>query len=304
MTPLGTKTAFKIFNVLADHPLQEFKEVELIQQAKTGKGAASDAMREMVKDNIVVAKTIGKAKILTLNVKDKRAFLLKNLCDLEKIRVLPQEKRAALALFSESIRDEVGLMIVFGSTIAGTATPDSDVDVLIVAKRMEKINQQRKNCEEIFALRFNLHTYTPREAKTKLATDKLLQQVLLRGVLLQGYDFGQELFSLLGGPETIERPLFLLKRARAASQNYIHHDYATAEEIVQRTVEQLIFHILTERHIPYQSKKDAWETIQRLPEGKILKKIKQSPLKEQITLLEELVKVIVVDAVLQEGGHE
>ncbi len=298
MVPLGTKTAFKIFKVLADHPLQEFKEVELIQQAKTGKGAASDAIREMVKDNIVVAKTIGKAKIISLQVKSRRAFLLKNLCDLEKIQVLPQEKRAALALFSESIRDEVGLMIVFGSTMAGTATLDSDVDVLIVAKRMEKINQQRKNCEEIFGLKFNLHTYAEKEAKTKLATDQMLQHVLLQGVLLQGYDLGQELFSLLGEPVTIERPLFLLKRARAASHNYIHHDYAAAEEIVQRTVEQLIFHILTERHIPYQSKKDAWETMQHLPEGKILHRIRRSSLKEQITLLEEMVKSILREALV------
>lgn len=84
MAPLGTKTALKILKALLDDPLREFKEIELIKKAKTGKGSASTLINGLVKESILLEKRAGKTKLITLNLKSRDVFLLKNLFDQKK----------------------------------------------------------------------------------------------------------------------------------------------------------------------------------------------------------------------------
>src|SRR3989338_2904982 len=280
MRTLGTKTTLKLLKVLLEDPLHEFREIELISKAKTGKGSASNLINELVKEQVILEKRIGKAKIICLNMQSRAIFLIKNLFDQEKLNYLSESKLASMLLFADLAKKRSELLLVFGSCIARTATEKSDIDILMVSNNLGKIEKERKKIEELFGERFNLHSYTKNEIKNKIKSDIFTQNALLNGVLLYGYDLAIELFSSIKKKGDLERLFFFNDRIKSALRNYLNKDYKTTKEILERTLEQMIYYLLSEKEIRYTSKKDAAELIKRLPEGVIIQKINKAPLKE------------------------
>src|SRR3989338_11529391 len=148
MQILGTKTGLKILKVVFENPLKEFKEIDLIKEAGTGKGSASDIINKLIKEKILIEKKVGKAKIVSLNMRNHSAFLIKELFDRTKLLVMGKNKLAALMLFSKEIKEFSDLVVVFGSSIAGTSTKESDIDVLIACNNPNKLQESRKKIEE------------------------------------------------------------------------------------------------------------------------------------------------------------
>jgi len=289
MRTLGTKTTLKLLKVLLEDPLHEFREIELISKAKTGKGSASNLINELVKEQVILEKRIGKAKIICLNMQSRAIFLIKNLFDQEKLNYLSESKLASMLLFADLAKKRSELLLVFGSCIARTATEKSDIDILMVSNNLGKIEKERKKIEELFGERFNLHSYTKNEIKNKIKSDIFTQNALLNGVLLYGYDLAIELFSSIKKKGDLERLFFFNDRIKSALRNYLNKDYKTTKEILERTLEQMIYYLLSEKEIRYTSKKDAAELIKRLPEGVIIQKINKAPLKEKISLSEKFI---------------
>jgi len=292
---LGTKTMLRLLKVLLDNPLYEFKEIELIQKAKTGKGSASEAIKELIKERILLEKRVGKIRVIYLNLQNKKVFLLKNFFDYEKIIDLSKSKLASILLFRDRIKEKSELVIVFGSCITKTVTEKSDIDIMVVSNKIDEVNKERKKIEELFGERINLHDYVKNEIKM---SDMFMKNVLLNGVLFYGYDLGSELFSKIKEKKDLERLFFFNERIKASLRNYSNKDGKTAKEILDRTLEQVIFYLLSEREINYVSKKDAEEAIKKLPEGKIIQKINKSSLKEKIILSEKFILDILKDKVI------
>lgn len=302
MDIFGTKTAVKLLRVLLDNSLKEFKEIELILISKTGKGSSGSAINYLIEKGIILEKRAGKTKLLSLNTKNSTSFLLKLLLDQEKLRKLNETQLASLFLFENSIKEELELFVIFGSTIAGTSTEESDIDILLCCTDAEKVECERKKVEELFGQRFNLHYVSKNELKTKILEDSFVQNAFLKGSVLCGYDFAKELFYKISGSRNIERLLFFHQRIKASLKNYLNKDYKTAEEIVQKTIEQLIFYVLTEKRIPYTSKKDAEKEFIKIKEGNIIKRINAASTKDKITVLEEFVINLLKTKILENEG--
>ena len=222
-------------------------------------------------------------------MQSRAIFLIKNLFDQEKLNYLSESKLASMLLFADLAKKRSELLLVFGSCIARTATEKSDIDILMVSNNLGKIEKERKKIEELFGERFNLHSYTKNEIKNKIKSDIFTQNALLNGVLLYGYDLAIELFSSIKKKGDLERLFFFNDRIKSALRNYLNKDYKTTKEILERTLEQMIYYLLSEKEIRYTSKKDAAELIKRLPEGVIIQKINKAPLKEKISLSEKFI---------------
>jgi predicted nucleotidyltransferase len=298
MLALGNKTALKLLKVLLAEPFHEFKEIELIGKAKTGKGSASNVIDNLIKKDILLEKRVGKAKIISLNVYSQHVFLLMGLFNLEKMANMPDVKQAAIMLLKNKVKKNVELLVVFGSCVDGTATEKSDIDIMVVSNNINKVIKERKNIEEIFGERFNLHNYTKNEIGKKIKNDIFIQNALLRGILIYGYDFGRDLFFIKKEKNT-ERLIFFNERIKSALRNYINKDYKTTAEIISKTLEQISFYLLSEKRISFTSKKNAQDLIIELPEGKLLQKINGASLKNKINLSEKLVLDILKRSILE-----
>lgn len=199
--------------------------------------------------------------------------------------------------------------MLFGSCIDETATEKSDIDILVVSSALDRIDKERKKVEELFGERLNLHYCTKEEIMGKMKVDPFIRNALVKGVMLSGYDLGIELFSSLGsertgvGVEDLRRLLFFVERIKSSLRNYLKNDYETAEEIVQKTIEQLVFYLLSEKGITYTSKKDSQKLIKRFPEAKVIRKINGSSLKEKITVSGKFVMYLLANKILEEEGY-
>ncbi len=310
MKTLGTKTTIKLLKTILGNPLHNFKESELIKKAKTGKGSAGNQIKDLIKENILIRKKIGKTNLLSLNFKNPSTFLFKSLLDQEKISALENNKLATTLLFRNKIKEHTQLLILFGSSITGTATEKSDIDFIIVTNDQNKIQAKRKETEELLGERINLHIYSNENIKKTTKTDKLIQNALLSGIILHGYNLSKELLLLIKEPEkekeqkiNLKRILFFNERVKSAIRNYINKDYKTTKAILKTTLEQIIFYLLSEKKIPYSSKKNANKEVKKLPEGKIIQRINKAQLKRKVNLTEELIQNILRNKILEGEGY-
>jgi len=304
MSVLSTKTAEQLLRVMLNNSLNKFKEIELINKAKTGKGAAAVCIKNLVKAGILNEQRVGRAKLISLRMRNPSVFFLKNLFDEEKLRKLTKSKLAALLLFKEKVVNFVDLLVVFGSCVAGTATEESDVDIFVVSEQLNKVDAERKKVEELFGERFNIHSYSKNEIEDKIRTDFFIQAVLFKGIILSGFDFGQKLFSMFNVNLDLERLSFFVERIKSALRNYACKDYDAAREIVEQVLEQLTYYLLSEKKMNYASKKDAKDAIKSLPEGILIQNINKSPLKKKIVLSEELVLKLLKNRILERQGYD
>ena len=228
---------------------------------------------------------------------------MKNLFDEKKILNLLGTKLASVILFRNQVKEYTKLIMVFGSTIARTSTEKSDIDLLLVYNHANKVMKIREEIEELFGERFNLHLYTRNEIKKKVKTDSFTRNTLLKGVIIYGYELGKDLFSIIKGEEDLKRLFFFNERIKSALKNYLNKDYKTAEEIIERTIEQLIFYLLSEKGISYTSKEDAKRFIKKISEGKTINKIYKVSLKEKIILTERLVMSILKNKIVESEGY-
>src|SRR3989344_412261 len=303
MEALGTKTAWKLLKVLFENPLQEFKEIDLIKSARTGKGTASQTIGRLLKEDILLEKRMGKTKVISLNLRNKKVYFLKMLFDKEKLILMGWPRFAALLLFVQKVKKYSKLMVVFGSSVAGTANERSDIDVLIVCDNLDSINNERKKVEELFGEKFNINCYNEDEIKNRINEDSFVKNAFIKGAIIWGYNLGIELFTSLKSSIEIDRLLFLHERIKSALNNYLNKDYNASKEILDKAIEQLIFYILSGKDIDRKSKRDAYETILRLPEGKKIKKIKQLELGKRINLSQELVLDMIREEILKGEGY-
>lgn len=282
-------------------PLKEFKEIELINKAGTGKGSSSSAITDLVKEGIILEKRAGKTKLLSLNLKNSTVFLLKLLLDQNKLKKLNKSQLASILLFKSYVEDEIELLILFGSSIAGTATSESDMDILLVSKDVNKIELVRKKVEELFGQRFNMHYSSKKELN--ILEDSFVQNAFLKGSILCGYDFAKELFFSMVKRKDVERLAYFYQRVKSAFRNYVNKDYVVADEVVQRTLEQVMFYVLTEKKIAYTSKKDAEKEFSKIKEGSIIKSINKATIKDKIIILEDFVMDLLKNKVVENDGY-
>ena len=88
MAALLSKTAERIIRVLLDDPLKEFKEIELIKAAGTGKGASSALINYLVQKKIFSMRRAGRTKVLSLKRDSPILFSLKVFFDQKKLSSL------------------------------------------------------------------------------------------------------------------------------------------------------------------------------------------------------------------------
>ena len=298
-----TRTTQKILKTLLESPLYEFKEIELINKSGVGKGSASQAINDLTKNKVLEEARVGKAKIISLNLQSPFFFLLKSLFDQEKLLQADKNKLSSVLFFKALLKRDIQLLVIFGSTIAGTSTEESDIDVLIITNNQEKVNKERKMAEEIFGQKFNLHVYAEKEIRNKMKEDAFIKNALLKGVTIYGYDTSKELLSRLNkGDINFQRLFFLSERINSAKKNYFNKDNNAAKEVIEKTLEQTIFYLLSEKGIGYASKVDAKNLINKLPEGRVITKINKSSLKEKIILSKEFIIKILRDKISEKEG--
>lgn len=143
---VGSTTKIRILRLMFEYPNRDFSTDEVMKNSFVGRGYAGKCLEMLLGEGILRTKKMGKEKRYSLN-RDSRYFpLLRNLFkeENEKYPTLSYMHRNLVSDLLERLGDET--ITLFGSVASGTATPGSDVDLLIISSRKEFI---RKICRRI-----------------------------------------------------------------------------------------------------------------------------------------------------------
>jgi len=163
---LGSLTKIRILRLFFEYPNRSFTTDEILTNSYVGRGYGGKCIRQFVNLDLLRMNKVGKEKRYSLN-KENRFY--------DTLNDFFRAERSRYPTFSYLHRNLIGDMtqaldketiIVFGSVAAGTATPESDLDVLIITDRTEYVKKHVKRLEGKYRLDIQSITLSLEKLKT------------------------------------------------------------------------------------------------------------------------------------------
>lgn len=148
------KLQLKIIDLLAKNPEKEFSINEIAKILGEFYSFVHRTVNEMIKDGVILKRKVGKSYLCSLNLENEKTSALIQLSEIEKrekFYTVNKELRLILEDFVKSLENQhknIITIVLFGSYVKGTATKESDIDILLInTKRIEV----EKTTKEIYA---------------------------------------------------------------------------------------------------------------------------------------------------------
>jgi len=152
-------TQQRVLGLLFGQPNRSFFATEIMSLVGTGRGAVQRELLRLKSSGLVTVSKVGNQKHYQAS---RESPIYEELCSIIRKTIGLQEQ---LRLAIEKIQDRLQVAILYGSTVKGTDTAKSDIDVIIVSDSLtldEAINLFSP-VESILDRRISCTIYTPRE---------------------------------------------------------------------------------------------------------------------------------------------
>ena len=152
-------TQQRVLGLLFGQPNRSFFATEIMSLVGTGRGAVQRELLRLKNSGLVTVSKVGNQKHYQAS---RESPIYAELCSIIRKTIGLQEPlRAAI----EKIQDRLQVAILYGSTVKGTDTAESDIDVIIVSDSLtlEEVINLFSPVESILDRRINCTIYTPRE---------------------------------------------------------------------------------------------------------------------------------------------
>ncbi|MEM5844324.1 MAG: ArsR family transcriptional regulator [Candidatus Aenigmatarchaeota archaeon] len=164
---LASKVKIKILRFFFEFPLVKRNVREIAKECKIGFGVATNALRDLKNNGIINEEKRGREIIYSLNTESKFFKSLKELFDIEK------EAYANLPFFYKNFISDLIIStkrfadacFLFGSLVTGSFTTRSDVDLLFVSSKEEKIRNVCIKLEERYGIKVQTIVIDKKEIK-------------------------------------------------------------------------------------------------------------------------------------------
>lgn len=145
---LGSTSKIKILRLFFEYPNRTFLTREIFEDTKVGVGYGLKCMKLLLLSDLIKMKKVGNQKRYSLNKEHKFYPVLNEIFSNERKNYpnISFFHRGIIAEIIEKLHNET--VILFGSIAAGTATPQSDIDILIVTEREHEVREKIKIIEK------------------------------------------------------------------------------------------------------------------------------------------------------------
>jgi predicted nucleotidyltransferase len=160
---LFTSTQQKVLGLLFGQPGQSFYVTQIMNLARSGRGAVQRELQRLEHAGLVSVQMIGNQKHYQAN---RESPLFDELCSIVRKTVgLEGPLRAAV----ESLPGDVHLALIYGSVAKGGDNAASDVDLLLVADdlSLEQVFAALSPVEDMLARKVSPTLYTPEEFRRR-----------------------------------------------------------------------------------------------------------------------------------------
>lgn len=148
------KLELKIVDLLAKNIEKEFTINEIAKTLEEYYSFVHRTVNKLAKDGMIVKNRVGKSHLCSLNLDNEKTSVLIQLSEIEKkenFYITNKELKLILEDFVKSLEPQIKniiTIILFGSYAKGTATKESDIDILLIRKERIEIEKITK---EIYA---------------------------------------------------------------------------------------------------------------------------------------------------------
>jgi len=136
----------KIIDLMSRNPEKRFTINEIAKTLNETYSFVNRVVNKLIKDKVIIKEKIGKACLCSLNLKSDKAIALLHLNEVNKTEEFykkNKEMKLILEDFIEKLKtkfkENIISVVLFGSYAKGTATKESDIDILIICKKKIEI---------------------------------------------------------------------------------------------------------------------------------------------------------------------
>ena len=186
---VGSTTKVKILRLFYEYPNRAFTTREVIDNTRIGAGYGLKCLNSLEAAGLISMKKVGREKRYSLSTKSDFYPALNEMFSKEKAKYpkVSHLHRGVIAEIAEKLNEEE--IVVFGSVAAGTATTDSDIDILVVSERPSDAKRIIREIEEKNDIDIQPVLFTSEKldeyAKRK---DRLLRNVAREHIFVRGRD--------------------------------------------------------------------------------------------------------------------
>lgn len=164
------KLELKIVNLLAKDIEKKFTINEIAKNINEYYSFVHRTVNKMVKDNVIIKNRVGKSYLCSLNIENEKTLALIQLSEIEKKNEfynINKELKLILEDFIKSTESKIDIIsiILFGSYVKGTATKESDIDILLISKEKTGIDKIVREIYAKYGKEINAIIMTPDDFK-------------------------------------------------------------------------------------------------------------------------------------------
>ena len=187
---LGSKLKIKILRTLWRFQEKEFTIRELAKFLGISHTGVRKVLTNLEMTNVVTIRTVGKSYAFKINTKSYAASIIEKIFESEQNTLLELIKMLKKGLSTP----EIVSVALFGSIAQKKEAPLSDVDLLIVTKEREKVEnivlRLQKQVVERFGNSISAY-YLTRDDFMKKRKSPLIKQILKNHILILGKPIGE-----------------------------------------------------------------------------------------------------------------
>jgi predicted nucleotidyltransferase len=184
---VGSTTKVKILRLFCEYPNRTFTTNEVIQNTGMGAGYGLKCLNMFAGIGILSKTKVGREKRYKLDTKNELYPALNELFSKERQNYpnVSYLHRGLIADISEKLNEET--VLIFGSVAAGTATSDSDVDLLIISQRPEYVKKALRMIGLKTGIKLQLVIFSPEKLQEYAKTNnRLLKNISKEHIFVRG----------------------------------------------------------------------------------------------------------------------
>ncbi|MFH1072063.1 MAG: nucleotidyltransferase domain-containing protein [Nanoarchaeota archaeon] len=193
------KIELKIVDLLARNPDKRFTINEISKFTEEYYSFVHRTVSRLTKDEVITKARAGKAYLCSLNLDNEKTLTLIQLSELEKKSELytkNKELKLILEDFIQSVKTNLNTLsvVLFGSYSKGTATKESDIDIMLIGKNNMSTEKIAKEIYAKYGKELNPIIMTPGDFK-KQKDKTIIKEVISNHHILYGVeDFVRQVF--------------------------------------------------------------------------------------------------------------
>ncbi|MBN1896679.1 MAG: nucleotidyltransferase domain-containing protein [Candidatus Aenigmarchaeota archaeon] len=146
------KLELKIVDLLARNVERKFTINEIAKSLEEYYSFVHRTVNKLIKDNVITKEKAGKSYLCSLNLETEKTIALVNLSEIEKKNDLYNSNKELKIILDDFVKMTESVnpvsVVLFGSHAKGTATKESDIDILLISETKAGVDKITK---EVYA---------------------------------------------------------------------------------------------------------------------------------------------------------